>query len=55
VANYCAEFNEVQTDKRNAYRNKVAESKAAAQSGHGDDGEVKNWTETDSLPRRKLE
>jgi len=40
VAKYCTEFNEVQTDKRNAYRNKVAENKAAAQSGHGDDGEV---------------
>jgi DNA polymerase epsilon subunit 3 len=40
VAKFCAEFNEVQTDKRNAYRNKVAENRAAAQSGHGDDGEV---------------
>jgi DNA polymerase epsilon subunit 3 len=37
---HCSEFNEVQTDKRNAYRNKVAESKAAAQSGHGDDGDA---------------
>lgn len=40
IANYSPEFNEVQTDKRNAYRNKVAESKAAAQSGHGDDGDT---------------
>lgn len=37
---YCSEFNEVQADKRNAYRNKVAENKAAAQSGHGDDGDA---------------
>lgn len=40
MAKSCTEFNEVQTDKRNAYRNKVAESKAAAQSSHGDDGDV---------------
>ncbi len=39
-ANYGIEFNEVQTDKRNAYRSKVAESKAAAQAGHGEDGDV---------------
>ncbi len=44
-----AEFNEVQTDKRNAYKSKVA-SKAAGHGGHGEDG---NDGEGDSIMDRE--
>jgi len=37
MAKWELEYSEVQTDKRNAYRNRTAESKAAAQSGQGDE------------------
>lgn len=51
-----AEFNEVQTDKRNAYRSKVANSKATGGSGEvGDDSEMADREGQPAAKKARLE
>lgn len=48
-----AKFNEVQTDKRNAYRSKVASNKAAGQAEHGEEGEGETQLDREGQPVAK--